>query len=338
MAVSRYGLEVFRPDGTSVVMDNKTTVAKIVAMGSLESSVGEWNTGVTIPPGHDYFLWMSSYAWLEYVVVENGGKSQWTPARQAYNQSYLDTNRTLKVYSVNYNTIIPGSYYGVYIWPAAGSVGGYGIQFMGVNNFTGISNISQFSCLLFKGEVDINDGWLPSSINPAFAADQVMCYFYTEDTSKTICISPDPHDRRYRVFYVNGGGGATIRAKVCIFGSGALTRNKYGLEIYSKQNGSVVYNSGYDILARPQLVPLTNTPLGSMRSVEGIARPMYAPCNIGAMYSYPWQVYVWVNSNGTQIAPAWGWARNQPASNGPLTYFVSNIPIMVLDAANYFKF
>ncbi|EPW5280241.1 TPA: hypothetical protein ACPZCA_003200 [Yersinia enterocolitica] len=332
--MSRYGLEVFRPDGTSVVMDNKTTVTKIVGMGSKGTSYGEWNTGITIPSGYDYFLWMSSYAWLDYTV----SGSQWVPGGFAYNQPYLDANRTLKVNSVNYYGAIPASYYGVYIWPASGSVGGYGIQFMGVNNFTGISNISQFSCLLFKGEVDINDGWLPSNINPAFAADQVMCYFYTTDASKTICMSPDPTDRRYRVFYVNGGGGATIRAKVCIFGNGELNRSKYGLEIYSKQNGSVVYNSGYDILARPKLVPLTGAALGSMRSVEGIARPMYAPCNIGAMYSYPWQVYVWVNSNGTQIGPAWGWARNQPASHGPLTYYVSSIPIMVLDAANYFHF
>ncbi|CNL14346.1 Uncharacterised protein [Yersinia aldovae] len=178
-----------------MVMDNKTTVTKIVGMGSKGNSFGEWNTGITIPSGYDYFLWMSSYAWLDYTV----SGSQWVPGGFAYNQPYLDANRTLKVNSVNYYGAIPSSYYGVYIWPASGSVGGYGIQFMGVNNFTGISNISQFTCLLFKGEVDINDGWLPSYINPAFAADQVMCYFYTEDTSKTICMSPDPTDRRYRV-------------------------------------------------------------------------------------------------------------------------------------------
>lgn len=332
--MSRYGLEVFRPDGTSVVMDNKTTVTKIAGMGSKGLSFGEWYTGIAVPAGYDYFLWMSSYAWIDY----NISGSQWVPGGFAYLQPYLDANRILRVTPHSLQSVIPASYYGAYIWPNSGTLSGYGIQFMGVNNFTGISNISQFTCLLFKGEIDIYDGWLPSHINAAFAADQVMCYFYTEDTSKTICISPSPDDRRYRVFYVNGGGGATIRAKICIFGNGALNRSKYGLEIYSKQNGSVVYNSGYDILARPKLVALTGAGLGSMRSVEGISRPMYAPCNIGAMYSYPWQVYVWVNSNGTQIGPSWGWAQNQPASHGPFTYYVSSIPIMVLDAANYFRF
>ncbi|MGL4486136.1 MAG: hypothetical protein ACRCUG_03905 [Yersinia sp. (in: enterobacteria)] len=336
--MSRYGLEVFRPDGTSLVMDNKTTVTKIAGMGSKGLSFGEWNTGISIPVGYDYFLWMSSYAWLEYNVVRHGRRSQWTPGRHAYNQAYLSDNRVLKVSSVNYNTAIPGCYYGVYIWPAVTVKGGYGIQFFGENKLTGINDISQFTCLIFKGEIDIYDGWLPSHLNATFSADQVMCYFYTEDTSKTICISPSPDDRRYRVFYANGGGGATIKAKVCIFGSGALNRSRYGLEIYSKQNGSVVYNSGYDILARPELVPLTDATLGSMRSVESIARPMYTPCNIGAMYSYPWQVDVWVNSNGTQIGPSWGWAHNQPASHGSFTYYVSSIPVMVLDAANYFRF
>ncbi|MEQ9721293.1 hypothetical protein ABQG65_08860 [Yersinia alsatica] len=336
--MSRYGLKVFRPDGTSLVMDNKTTVTKIAGMGSKGNSVGEWNTGITIPQGYDYFIWMSSYAWLEYVVVRNGRRSQWTPRRRAYNRAYLDPHRVLKVSSENYNTIIPGCYYGVYIWPTTTVKGRYGLQFFGANRLAGISDVSQFTSLLFKGEINIHDGWLPNQINPAFAADQVMCFFYTEDTSKTICMSPAPDDRRYRVYHINGGGGATVHAKVCIFGQGTLNRSRYGLEIYSRANGSIVYNSGYDILARPQLVPLTDAPLGVMHSVPGITRPMYAPCNIGAMFQHPWQVYVWVNSNGTQIGPAWGWARHQPASNGPLTYYVSHIPILVLDATDYFHF
>ncbi|WP_145517436.1 hypothetical protein [Yersinia mollaretii] len=332
--MSRYGLEVFRPDGTSLVMDNKTTVTKIAGTGSKGLSFGEWNTGIAVPAGYDYFLWMSSYAWIDYIV----SGSQWVPSGFAYLQPYLDAHRILRVTPHSLQSAIPASYYGAYIWPSAGTLKGYGIQFRGVNNFTGISHISQFSGLLYKGEIDIYDGWLPSHVHPAFTADQVMCYFYTEETSKTICMSPSPDDRRYRVFYVNGGGGATLSAKVCIFGQGTLQRSRYGLEIYSKQNGSVVYNSGYDILTRPNLVPLTGAALGSMHAVEGVVRPMYAPCNIGAMYHYPWQIYVWVNSNGRQIGPAWGWAKHQRASRGPVTYYVSSIPVMVLDATDYFHF
>ncbi|WP_186369311.1 LPD38 domain-containing protein [Yersinia bercovieri] len=177
--MSRYGLEVFRPDGTSVVMDNKTTVTKIAGMGSKGLSFGEWYTGIAVPVGYDYFLWMSSYAWIDY----NISGSQWVPGGFAYLQPYLDANRMLRVTPHSLQSAIPASYYGAYIWPSSGTLSGYGIQFMGVNNFTGISNISQFTCLLFKGEIDIYDGWLPGHINAAFAADQVMCYFYTEDKS-----------------------------------------------------------------------------------------------------------------------------------------------------------
>ncbi|SUP94326.1 Uncharacterised protein [Yersinia pseudotuberculosis] len=343
--MSSYGLEVFRRDGTSIILDNQTSVTKILTMGGRESGVGSWNTGVTIPEGFDYFIWMSSYAWLEYVVAVNGGKSQWTPARHAYNQPSLDANRVLKVNSVNYNTIIPGSYFGVYTWPTGVDQGNYGIQFFGANNIAGITDASQFTCLLFKGEVDIYNGWLPSNINAEFTPDKVICFFYTEDESKTICAksaryynSPSAV-RDYSVYSVGGGESSTpIRAKVCIFGNGQLQKENYGLEIYSAVDKSLVYNSGYDILARPKLIRLAGMALGEKKSVEGIPRPMYAICNIGGLFTNNWQVNVWINSNGTQIGPAWGRAIYEPASFGPYTYFTADIQIMVLDATDYFHF
>ncbi|HDL7749241.1 TPA: hypothetical protein PXP51_001580 [Yersinia enterocolitica] len=343
--MSGYGLKVFRPDGTSIVLDNTTTMTKIVAMGSKTLTYGEWNTGVTIPEGYDYFLWMTSNAWLNYIVVRHGRRSQWTPGGQAYNRVHLDTNRVLKVNSVNYNTAVLATYYSVCIWPTATPQGRYGVQFYGADHLSGISDVSQFSCLLFKGEVDIYNGWLPSHINPAFTPNNVMCFFYTEDASKTISVRAV---RRYRtpatmegfgVFNVGGGASATpVRAKICLFGQGPLNRSQYGMEIYSRLNGSVVYNSGYDILARPRLVTLAGAELGAMRPVDGVRRPMYAPCNIGGLFSHPWQVEVWVNSNGTQIGPAWGTAFYKEASTGAYTYFIAPVPIMVLDASDYFHF
>lgn len=342
--MSRYGIEVFRRDGTSIVLDHQTTVTKILGMGSKASSYGEWNTGITIPTGHEYCLWMSSFAWLEYVVGRNGGRSQWTPGRHAYNRAYLDANRVLKVNSVNYNTALPASYYGVYTWPVGTVRGNYGVQFFGANNISGINDISQFTCLLFKGEIDIYNGWLPSHINAGFTPNKVICFFYTEDANKTIVtdtlgnVDNPPAVRSYRVFASGSGETSPIRAKVCIFGNGALKKDNYGLEIYSSQSHSLVYNSGYDMLARPKLTLLSGMALGEKKRVPGISRPMYAPCNIGGLYSNHWQVKVWINSNGTQIGPSWGDAVYQPASYGPDTYFVGDIPILLLDAADYFRF
>lgn len=65
---------------------------------------------------------------------------------------------------------------------------------------------------------------------------------------------------------------------------------------------------------------------------------MYAICNIGGLFTNNWQVNVWINSNGTQIGPAWGRAIYEPASFGPYTYFAADIQIMVLDATDYFHF
>lgn len=342
--MSSYGLEVFRLDGTSTILDNKTTVTKILRMGGKALSYGEWNTGVTIPVGYDYFLWMSNYAWLDYIVVSNGGKSQFTPGRHAYNQPYLDASRVLKVNSVNYNTAIPASYYGVYTWPRDTVQGNYGVQFFGANNISGINDISQFTCLLFKGEIDLYNGWLPSHINPAFTPDRVMCFFYTEDASKTISTnaagsySTPTTVQSYKVFNVGGGESSTsLRTKVCIFGDGTLQRSNYGLEIYNA-NSTLVYNSGYDVLARPQMVSLYGLALGEKKSIAGVVRPMYASCNIGGLYTNNWMVEVWINSNGSQIGPAWGNAIYKAASFGPYTYFTENIPIMVLDATDYFRF
>ncbi|MCB5311898.1 hypothetical protein [Yersinia intermedia] len=330
----RYGLRIRNPDGSSFIFNEKTTMSKILGSGSKGLTFGEWYTGIQVPVGHDYVLWLSSYAWINY----NVSNSQWVPSGYAYNQPYLDGNRVLRVNSVNYNTAIPATHYGVFSWPQGHAPGRYGLRVNGKNNFSSISDVSSFSVLLWKGEVDIYNGWLPQAINSAFTMDRVVCFFYTTDQSKTICMSPDPGDRVYKVWNVNGGqSGGAIRAKVCIFGNGPIVKAKYGLQIRNSA-GQVVYNSGTEIFAKPVLTSLANLSLGQLRSVPGITRPMYAPSNIGALYSYPWQVDVWVNSNGYQLCPAWGWSKNQPKSHGPYTYYVSDIPILSLDASDYFNF
>ncbi|ECG1392066.1 TPA_asm: hypothetical protein GNB58_004642 [Salmonella enterica subsp. houtenae serovar 45:g,z51:-] len=376
-----YGVRVYHPDGSHFDFNERSTVCRVLGVGVQKyggnlSNDRTWNfsTGLQVPEGYDWWLWQSYNTNQNWGIATLGIHWAFGPSGSSVATPYLDDNRVINVrwdftasdQRVKGNSVSKiiqktGGIYGAVAWPVAQSHD-YGFQIYGVDNLAGVFDTSLVSYLMWKGEIDIHDGWSPQNINPGMSVSNCICFFHTTDPNYIIGIDSYA---RYRVWLHGRKADAPVRAKVCIFGNGAPLSplSDYGLEVWSPQTGQRVYNSGRDVLIRPQLVSvdsalsIVNDQIRySPVSVPGIRRPMYAPTNTGAglgagvafndggdaMKTY----YTWVTSDGFHLYQIPGGQQNpfeEIAYAGFFAYertdFVYGAnPVMVINAEDYFVF
>lgn len=380
-----YGVRIYHPDGSHFDFNERSTVCRVLGIGGGTGFKGTdyngnsytFSTGIRVPEGYDWWLWNSlsvNQNWGPFIV--SGGPGGFGPSGASVSTPYLDDNRVINVrwdytYIADYvppgNLIFRGTQhldglYGAVAWPVA-LPHDYGFQIYGVNNLAGVFDSSQVSYLIWKGEVDIYNGWSPQNINTELSLRNCICFFYTTDLNDVIGIDSDT---RYRVWRDGRVYDGSVRAKVCIFGNGAALSPlaDYGMEVWNPQTGQLVYNSGRDVLIRPQLVSVAtavslvdSTLEYSYVKVPGITRPMYAPTNTGAgvgagvafndkgdsMYGF----YTWVTSDGYYLYQRPGGQQNPYEAlsgagkvfrYGHPVYKNSTNPVMVIDAEDYFVF
>ncbi|EAA8037302.1 hypothetical protein R5S71_004814 [Salmonella enterica] len=378
-----YGVRIYHPDGSHFDFNERSTVCRVLGSGEQgnrggladlkDVSVYTFSTGLRVPEGYDWWLWQSFNANQNWGIATLGSRQAIGPSGSSVATPYLDDNRVINVrwdftpsdqrIRGNYISKLwqrPGGIYGAVAWPVSQSRD-YGFQIYGVNNLAGVFDTSQVSYLMWKGETDIVNGWSPQNVHPGLSVNNCLCFFYTTDPNHIIGIDSD---RRYRV-WKNGRKADAVRAKVCIFGNGAPLSPlaDYGMEVWSVQTGQRVYNSGRDVLIRPQLVPMNaalrlegNQIIYSPVRVPGIRRPMYAPTNTGAglgagvafndrgdsMKTF----YTWVSSDGYFLYQLPGGQQNPlegATYAGFIAYerpdFVHGVnPVMVINAEDYFVF
>ncbi|HBZ9867365.1 TPA: hypothetical protein MND73_004295 [Salmonella enterica subsp. houtenae] len=380
--MSDYGVRIYHPDGSHFDVNERSTVCRVLGVGETgntgnigEESIYTYSTGLRVPEGYGWWLWQSfnvNQNWGIYFV--GGSGAGLGPSGASVAIPYLDDNRMINVrwdftpsdQRINGNYVskqqqAPGGVYGAVAWPES-QPHDYGIQIYGVNNLAGIFDSSLVSYLMWKGETDIVNGWSPQDIHPELSVNNCLCFFYTTDPDYVIGIGSD---RRYRVWHA-GRKTERVRARVCIFGNGAPLSPlaEYGLEVWNPQTGQRVYNSGRDVLIRPQQVSLSaafslvgNQISYSPVKVPGILRPMYAPTNTGAgvgtgvafnddgdvMFSF----YNWVSSDGYYLYQRPSGQQNPLESiSGNYKVFGyerpayenSPNPVMVINADDYFVF
>ncbi|HBM0098271.1 TPA: hypothetical protein LT061_004828 [Salmonella enterica subsp. enterica serovar Blitta] len=376
--MSDTGVRIFHNDGTHFDFNERSTVCYVPGIGSYPGFVeSDYNvfehtikTSLRVPEGYDWWLWQTYNVnqcwgyWLGHVspIITR-------PTGPVISSAFLDNNRYINVkwrYSPglddNGETVrpmwqIPDTLYGGVVWPVS-QPREYGFQIFGVDNLAGIFDTSLVSYLLWKGEVDIHDGWSPASINPAFSMNNVLCFLYTTDPYAVISIEGN---NRYRVWYKGWKYNGAIRAKICIFGNGQPLSpvSDYGIEVFNPATGKLVYNSGRDVLIRPKLVPMSAGGVMSGNNISyppitvpGISRPMYAPTNIssgiGAGVTHDERgddvsiFYLWVTSNGRSLYLQPSGHRHHYYERA-LAYDHPRLdhtpsPVMVIDAEDYFVF
>lgn len=88
-------------------------------------------------------------------------------------------------------------------WPKPIRAQGYGILFNGVNFFFQINQSSNFTNLIWKGDIEIsNKGWTVQSINSKLSHYNSFIFFYCDDPTISIGKSWDIRDETARIVYV----------------------------------------------------------------------------------------------------------------------------------------
>ncbi|EEM1821249.1 hypothetical protein GKA92_24435 [Salmonella enterica subsp. enterica] len=382
--MSDYGIRIYHPDGSHFDFNERSTLCRVLGIGGGTGFKGtnyngetySFSTGLRVPEGYEWWLWNSLNANQNWGLLAAAGEfGGFGPSGPSVSTPYLDDNRVINIRwdysgvtgyasgrSIGRAVQRIDSLYGAVAWPVA-QPRDYGFQIYGTNNLAGVFDTSLVSYLLWKGEIDIHDGWSPQNINPKLSLRNCICFFHTTDPNYIIGIDTYA---RYRVWLNGRNASAPVRAKVCIFGNGEPLSplSDYGLEVWDPQTGQRVYNSGRDVLMRPQLVSVAtaislvgSTIKYSSVNVPGIRRPMYAPTNTGAgvgegvafndngdsMYGF----YTWVTSDGYYLHQRPGGQQNpfEEISGNHKVFGYDNPdykngtnPVMVIDAEDYFVF
>lgn len=347
-----FGIRVFSKVGPSYDLDDSCTAMFIT--GEIDQFVYP-KTGLYVPEGYDYYAHLSHACGFADEFDENDGN---VIVASADPIAYLDERRQLCFRNgknamgntthypseVNFNS---RQQLVLLTWPKPSRANGHGILFNGVNSFFQINQNTNFSNVIWKGDIEIsNKGWRIQNINSSLSHHNSFIFFYCEDPTISIGRSwrlGDRDDMIYVPYDHNGGiSRRNVRAKAVVFGTSAVKTSKYGLRIY--KNKHVVYDSCNEVLINPKFARFNNYKIGQMRSIDGIKRPMCARVCIGAEYqifsSGGWFCDIGIRSNGYELSTTiqkafkvW-WLE----SDLPIHSFVSEQPVMVLDAGNYFNF
>lgn len=348
----RKGLKIDNGDGTKFIFDSLSCPAYIVWSGNLpEVDASEWVCPTSIPPGYDYCFITDSLGELTYKVSKSQGRSQWEVAGIAKLKTWLNDDRK-PVMSWGTPTVTE-AYVHIIAWPTPEvGFGHHGLRAFGENSiFTSLSDTSILSYLLYKGEVEIYNGWIPDNISSDFTVNNCSCFFYTDDHDKVIkyvnyarwdpAKEPGKADFRYNVYSKSLNGDASVKAKVCVFGKMDLQQEKgdkrYGLRIRNER-GDITFNDGAGILASPRTVDLSTKGINQPFAIEGIRRPMYMPCGVGSGYSNHMMFRYGVNTVGTRVQVTENEIFDEPASHGGDIYYVAPYPMLFIDADDYFNF
>lgn len=385
-----YGVRIYHPDGSHFDFNERSTLCRVLGAGATGNidrghvDLGyteNFNTGIHVPEGYDWWLWQSVSTQAQ--IGNLLGFLNWGLWGFSDAASYLDDGRNINIRwsltdttnGTNFVNIggnvgevlvgkwlkLPGMTYGAIAWPVARNRD-YGFSISGADNMAGVFDTSLVSYLQWKGEVEIYNGWTPGVINPVLNTNNCLCFFYTTDANLVIGIDSNA---KYRVWMGGRKQESPVRVKVCIFGNGDLipALAEYGLQVWNPDTGDLVYDSGRDVLLKPQLVSMAGATVFNDKTlnrnpvrVPGISRPMYAPTNTGAGAAGGLSFtddgksmsvfYTWVSSNGRSLYSSHGgqtlaydWITQAGYfAYDRVIYQSGHNKIMVIDAEDYFVF
>ena len=347
-----FGIRVFSKTGPSYDLDGNCTAMSII--GALASNVTT-ETGLYVPEGYDYHAHLSDPCGFD-TYFSNEINSDVIYASIAP-VPYLDDRRQLCFKNGKYArdyfgspsevTVISDQQLILLAWPKPTKASGNGILFNGVNSFFQINQNTNFTNVVWKGDIEISsDGWMVQNIDPNLSHHNSFVFFYCEDPTISIGRRWRGGDRGKMVYapYDHNGylSKRTIKVKAVVFGISSIKKSKYGLRIYKKNR--VVYDSCNEVLINPVITSFEKYPLGQMQSIKGIRRPMVARGSVGARYfstsNAGWFCDIGLRSNGYQLSTTEQIFYKTYWLDSDLKFssFISEQPVMVLDAENYFNF
>lgn len=354
-----YGLQIYHNDGSSFIFDSSCSACKILGHFSYyPTDANRYNrkTGIYIPNNYDFFVCFSRQScYFDGYKSWNGGRYRGISGASDLFY-YLDESRQIiltpgdKAWGSGVGTTIAFRQDCFVIGWLKGQAGKYGVSVQGSDNFSSINNRTEFLFVVYKGEIEITpSGWLPNQIDDAFSFKSTPVFFYWENENlsivkytQTSAWTGETVKESYLVYDQNGNVySGSLKAKIVIFGNKELQLSKYGMRIYNS-NGGAVYDMSSGILVSPQFYSFGNSKLYELNVIPNVARPMIIPTTVGG-YAKGWQTEralwdVGLANSGKALAlsPVNKFYRKTFRHNA--AFFVTNSPILILDASHYFNF
>lgn len=346
--MSEYGLEVLNDDFNIILNENCTMCC---ILGWLDSVYGP--TGIYVPDGFSYYVHMNQGVGFSLSDVDSHAGWWGLGVDGAFDiKSRLDENRQVIIEPGKHSwgnanfanqCIIVG-------YPINGASGNVGISFSGKNNFFSITDASLCAPVVFKGDIviDSKTGWDVSFIHPDLTFINTLMFVYSEDPNVSVgyCrvdLSEDVSVRRIFAFGTDGYQLKTnYRVKAVLFSNRISPQmGNYGLQI-NDVNGKSVYNSSTGFLQNPTLHSFGAYKMRQFVGVPSVRRPMFAPYAVGAFVDFDdWageEKHIGFACNGFELALTYTCAFYNKWTVSSKMSFIADLPVMILDAENYFKF
>ncbi|GAA5104562.1 hypothetical protein GCM10023211_02420 [Orbus sasakiae] len=346
-----YGIKIFTKDSRGYHLDNNTTSMFMTA--ARYGDISE-KTKIYIPKGYNYYAYLSDGCGF-YDEIDNDSNMI---VGSIESIAYLDENQHLCFKNGKHASYAGWGYDGrpvitkqqliVLTWPENNTASGYGISMKGVNNFFSINGDSLFSNVIWKGDIEItNRGWSVAEINSNLSYQNSFVFFYCDDETISIGRSNRITERGDIILLPYDLDGfisnRSVKAKIVVFGNDKIKTSKYGMRIYN--NKKIVYDSCNEILINPKFMEFSPHNVGQMVEVPGIKRPMFPKVTVGSKYFNDksgggYFCDIALRSNGRKVSTITQNTFKSAflESDIPISSFVSEQQVMIIDAENYFNF
>lgn len=223
------------------------------------------------------------------------------------------------------------------IWPQGNQ--SYGITFSNSANYFAISDSGVVGQCIYAYKGNVSNGFKIPAI-AGFDMTKVVVFGGWTDTTHTVTYDPTTQVinvySNHSNFSGKNEGGTIANMKIVVFGNGAAVPvHNGGLNIYSPNGQTCVFST----YRTPFIV---NKFMSSAGGATGLAAPMVCLMkSYGAIAetkgNFQWQHSRGVMMNGGTIGNGWGpLISTWTAQYGGIYNAIVNVPLPVLDSANYF--
>ncbi|PHM46300.1 hypothetical protein Xmau_00710 [Xenorhabdus mauleonii] len=358
--MSGVGLKIMNPhDGTHFVFNKDTAPATLTWVANVDNHTPganeraeTWTCPVKIPSGYKSAVAAQRMAGV--VFYYDGDNFRINGGEEFCD--YIQNGETVTIKNIVLKNPFSsvGNIVKIIAYPH-NQTGKAGLKIGGNVNFnvdiphSGFSYVSHKATLKIEGRVDF------SKIDPRLNLGNCLAFFHTDDPYAMISLYRRTNTDGYDLYYActdrRNGNRTSATFRVIIFSDvgaeGRFGNERYGLRLRNSR-GQITFSSGVGVLTRPTEVFINAYKQNERIVVPGIARPMYIPSMVGEHFwvsdrkGYIQELCVG-NYDAGSICIGASMVDSKPGYLGSVGYgtdytYITQKPVLILDASDYFHF
>ncbi|WP_334469961.1 hypothetical protein [Arsenophonus sp. PmNCSU2021_1] len=341
------GLRITNPDGSFFYFNENTTPATNIWTKAVDVRRGSWTCPNPIPQGYKFVISRGgALASVRFVQHGNAMVAAGTETLVSYSES----NRLVTVRNLHGVGTEPIQIIAYPDYNKIPLVGSAGLKILGSAIFLSSLPITGYSYAFHKKIMIIDGVFNPVELGAGLTPDNAIYFFYSTDVKNYIGREPIRDGggsvKSLRISNIRRNSHSLAKSKYYVIAfraakSGELETKGCGLKLRNI-DGNVTFNSQFNVMTKPVLVPSSEFAVGKGKTIPGIKRPMYTPQRVGDYFWHTDGGYLDYLNVCQYSATSLGLSRYRYFYNsayiGETTTALSSFPVLVLDAEDYFKF